>query len=95
MKTFFGLLLLAVVVTTEKTRFDDHVVYSLDVKTNDQLEALRNIENSPPAGFTFWNTVALNRQVDLMIAPEKHSEFLQIVDELNLTHVLKIENVQT
>lgn len=95
MKTFFCLLLLAVIVAAEKTRFDDHEVYSLDVKTIDQLEALRNIENSPTAGFTFWNTLALNRQVDLMVSPEKKSEFLKIVEELNLAHVLKIENVQT
>lgn len=93
MKTFLSLLLLAVVVTTEKIRFDDHEVYSLDVKTIDQLQALRNIENND--GFTFWNTIALNRQVDLMVSPEKQSEFLQIVQELNLNHVLKIENVQT
>lgn len=95
MKTFFCLLLLAVVVSAEKIRFDGHEVYSLEVKTIDQLEALRNIQDSPTAGFTFWNTVALNRQVDLMVAPEKKSEFLQIVEELNLPHVLKIENVQT
>lgn len=95
MKTVFGLLLLAVLITAEKIRFDNHEVYSLDVKTVDQLEALRDIENSPSDGYTFWNTIGLNRMVDLMVSPERRSEFLQIVEELNLTHVLKIENVQT
>lgn len=95
MKTFIGLLLLAALVTAEKIRFDNHEVYSLGVKTIEQLEALRNIENSPNDGYTFWNTLGLNRTLDLMVSPEKRSEFLKIVEELNLSHDLKIENVQT
>lgn len=95
MKTFFCFLVLAVIVAAEKMRFDGHEVYSLDVKTIDQLEALQNIENSPTAGFTFWNNIAINRTVDLMVSPEKQTEFLKIVEDLNLSYVLKIGNVQT
>jgi len=78
----------------EKVRFDDHQVYALTLENENQLNAFRTIEHNSEDGYLFWNSIVIGRDVDVMVAPYRHSEFMDLVEKLNVKHELRVENVQ-
>lgn len=79
---------------TEQVRFDSHQLYSLTLDTEDQVNVLRNIEHNSESGYLFWNSINIGRDVDIMVAPYKLTEFQDLLKVLNVKHALKVENVQ-
>lgn len=92
-----GLLSLLVVgvISAEKLRFDHHKVYKVDVKNEEQMAVLRELEETPNGDFKFWNTPQLGHSVDVVVPPQKMYEFHDIMKSFNIIHELKIDNLQT
>lgn len=97
MKLLCGVVLAFVVasILAEKMRFDHHKVYNLKVENDEQSNVLRQIEETPDGEYVFWDSPAVGRDVDVVVPPQKLYEFEGIMNNFNIFHELKIENVQT
>lgn len=89
-----GLALLCTIASaTEKARFDNYRVYSLNVETVEQLKELKKLDENSD-GFEFWKLADVGREADLMVPPHKYADFEELVESLNISYYLKIRNVQ-
>lgn len=95
MKVVFLLLAIFLSVYAETVRFDEHRVYSINAKNNEQLNILREIENSATDGYLFWNSISAGHQIDLMVEPHKLQDFIDVMNGGQFSYQLRIENVQT
>lgn len=94
-KILFILLPFVLALNAEtKIRFDNHKVYSLKIKNEEQITVLRSIESHPVDGYHFWNNVVPGKNLDLMVAPHKFQDFQDLADSLAIEYELKVENVQ-
>ncbi|KAJ6625702.1 Zinc carboxypeptidase A 1 [Pseudolycoriella hygida] len=89
------LLLVVGVISAEKMRFDHHKVYKIDVRSEEQMEALRELEETPNGEYYFWDSPRVGRSVDVVVPPQKLYEFGGIMKHFSMDHELKIENFQT
>ncbi|XP_062551929.1 zinc carboxypeptidase-like [Armigeres subalbatus] len=98
MKTLEILLLVlfgAAYSTPNKLRFDHHRVYSVTVKTEEQLRILQDLETIPNE-FTFIDVpLALNSSVHMVVPPEKQADFDFLLDDLKLNSELISTNLQS
>lgn len=83
---------LAVCLAT-KVRFDQYRVYSLAVENVQQAMQLQNIE-SHSMGYDFWKSPAVGKDAEIMVPPHMLANFEDLVQSLNISYNLKIENVQ-
>ncbi|KAG4079633.1 hypothetical protein HA402_010413 [Bradysia odoriphaga] len=97
MKLLSGLVLLLVAVTisAEKMRFDHHKVYRLNVQNKDQMNVLRQLEETPNGDYKFWNSPTAGRSVEVVVPPQKLYEFHGIMNSFNINHELQIDDLQT
>uniref|UniRef100_A0A1B0GQ25 Zinc carboxypeptidase A 1 n=1 Tax=Phlebotomus papatasi TaxID=29031 RepID=A0A1B0GQ25_PHLPP len=95
-----NLLVLSVVIflafsNGEKARFDNYKVFSVEVKNEEQLKVLREMEEAPFSSYDFWKAPGkVGHPVDVMVPPHKSSEFEEIMSSLKFETKLKISNVQ-
>lgn len=89
----------AVTATLEEqpSRFDNYKVYRLNVETEQQLNLLREIDNSETAtGYEFWQRPNyLGRTADIMVAPHQMGEFVKIMNDAGIEATELVSNVQT
>ncbi|XP_037038852.1 zinc carboxypeptidase-like [Bradysia coprophila] len=99
MKLFIGILLaLAAVaaVSADKMRFDHHKVFNLKVASEEQMQILRQLEESAAEGeYVFGDSPVVGRDVDVVVPPHKLYEFNGIMKKFNIIHELEVENLQT
>lgn len=93
MKLLVLLCVLIAVIGAEKVRFDNHRVYSLVATNQDQLDWLNQLEHDRD-GYLFWNGISMGRNVDLMVSPQRMSEFNEMSTKFGISGELKVENVQ-
>lgn len=79
----------------EKMRFDNHKVFSVTPKTNEQVQALQALEADPFGDYQFWTSPGYKEVVDIMVPPHKQHEFTVFLDHFRLDSAIKIENLQT
>ncbi|GAB0094440.1 zinc carboxypeptidase-like [Sergentomyia squamirostris] len=91
----FILILTVVAVRSEKARFDNYKVFTVNVESTDQLDVLREIEKSSSLGYDFWSgPTKVGRAVDIMVPPHKAAEFDEIMTAHQFTTTVKVTNVQ-
>lgn len=97
MKLLSGLALLLVVgvISGEKLRFDYHQVYKLDVKNEEQMNVLRQLEETPNGEYTFYDSPRVGQFVEVVVPPQKLYDFGGIMKNFDIAHELQIENLQT
>lgn len=79
----------------EKVKFNDYKVFTVKPETEDQLKALRNLENDSVASFDFWTSAKnVGQKSDIMVAPGQMDEFKTFLEENHLEASIKIEDVQ-
>lgn len=93
MKIIIFLVIIAY-INAEKLRFDHHQLFGLTLETVDQVNAIRQIEESSEDGYLFWNSIIIGRAVDIMVSPHKLSEFKNKLEKLSVKYTLRIENIQ-
>ncbi len=91
----FAIIFVARMVTAEKMRFDHHKVYKLEVKNDEQMNVLRELEETPNGEFTFFDSPRVGHFVEVVVPPQKLYEFKSIMVNSNIIHELKFENLQT
>lgn len=92
-------VLLAVVAICNghvKRRFDNHQVFSINVETEEQIKALRQLQDSHlESGISLWNGLRRRgHSSDVLVAPHKLAEFNDMLSRLGLKSTLVVKNVQ-
>lgn len=95
MKTILILFSVMLSVNANRARFDNYRVYSLSAKTNEQVQILQQIESETSDGYLFWNSILVGRPIDLMVAPHKFGDFIDLMKDTEISYALRVENVQT
>lgn len=93
MQLILVLAALVAVVSTAMVRYDNYSVFSVQVTNTVQEKLLTDLRKQDKK-FDFWTDVMVERQVDIMVPPEKRSEFTDLMAQNDLKYSVKIENVQ-
>lgn len=75
-------------------RFDNYHVYSIAVENVDQFSILQNIELYSNDYYDFWTSPSIGRESIVMIPPHKFADFEDLTKSLNLSYILKINDLQ-
>lgn len=96
MKLLSGLTLAFVVavISAEKMRFDNHKVFKLNIDNEEQMNVFRQLEETPSGDYSFLDSPRVGHFVDVVVPPQKLYEFEGIMNNFNVIHELKIENLQ-
>lgn len=79
---------------SEKARFDNYRVYSIDVENEQQLAVLKDFESGLD-GISFLETPTGTQQIaEIIVPPHKFADINELFDELKLKNRVKIENLQ-
>lgn len=89
-----ALALVVAVISAEKMRFDHHRVYKVNVENEEQMNVLRQLEETPNGEYSFWDSPRAGHFVDVVVPPDKLYEFGGIMNNFNIVNELKIENLQ-
>ncbi|XP_059616969.1 zinc carboxypeptidase-like [Phlebotomus argentipes] len=99
MGKFALVLALVVCIATlsrgEKARFDHYKVITVAIENEEQLQVMRDLENTSSSSYDFWiGPTKIGRPVDIMVPPHKVSEFEEIMSTYHFKTNLKVANVQ-
>lgn len=96
MNLLSGLVLcaVAVVINAGKLRFDHHKVYKLNVQNEDQMNVLRQLEETPNGDYKFWNSPRAGQFVEVVVPPQKLYEFHGIMNNFNINNEIQIDDLQ-
>lgn len=98
MKLFIGVCLVLAVAAAaaDKMRFDHFKVFNVKVVNSEQIKVLRHLEETAAEGeYVFGNSLAIGRDVDVVVPPHRLYEFNGILNKFNIVNELKVENLQT
>lgn len=97
MKIFIGILLAAAVAASaDKMRFDHHKIFNLKVESEEQMNILRQLEETAAEGeYVFGDSPVVGRDVDVVVPPHRLYEFKGIMNHFDIVHKLEVENLQT
>lgn len=73
-----------------KVRFDGYKVYSVQIDTDEQYQAIL----ASGSDYSIWKDGGTSRLSDIMVSPNKESDFHELTLSFNVQKSLKIENVQ-
>ena len=87
---FFVLLAFA---SGQKSNYDGYKVLRLNVQDLSQGDILRSLEAA--GKYDFWTEIRKSGSVDVMVNPEEEAELLDILDSVQITHSVMIDDVQS
>ncbi|XP_076248692.1 zinc carboxypeptidase A 1 [Calliopsis andreniformis] len=89
---FIGLVALA---AAEKAKFDNYKVYRVVPRTEEQLAVVRSLEDMSDS-YSFWKDPSVvDNIVDVMVAPHKVPDFIQMMEKFEIEYETFINDVQT
>lgn len=83
-----------IVVFGEKARFDNYRVYSIDIKNENQLNVLRELENYPDGILFRMMPTAVGQTVDIVVPPHKLADISELFAVYEFSSHTKTENLQ-
>lgn len=91
---FIVLLVFVVLSLSEKARFDNYRVYSIEVETDEQLKVLKEIENQQDGLLFLMPPTATQTFVELIVPPHKFADISELCEKFQMKNDLKIDNLQ-
>lgn len=89
------LLLVGSLVAEKPVSFQNFRVFSVNVTNEQQLEGLRQFEESAVDGIDFWKSSNhIGGRSDVMVAPHQLATFEQVLQNLELQSHVMVDNVQ-
>lgn len=88
------LVLCVAVASSLKVRYENYRLYGVHIENTQQFETLKHIESVPIDGYMIWNEIAFGSNIQLMVAPHKFHDFIDLMDSLRFEYVLRSNNVQ-
>lgn len=81
-------------VYCDKIRYDNYILYSVKASNEEQLNALRELENLQD-GTLFMNSPSIQQQsVEFIVPPEKIAAVNELCQRLNIKYHIQNENFQ-
>lgn len=80
-------------VSSEKVRFDNYRVYSVQIDKSEDFSILQRLENLRE-GFQIWNRPAVGQMADIVVPPHKLTDFNDALHQYGLLSSIKIFNIQ-
>lgn len=78
---------------SEKARFDNYRVYSVNVENDIQLKVLQALEELP-GGITFLDSPNFKKTIDIVVPPHKFADVSELLKTYELKHYTKTNNLQ-
>lgn len=95
LKGVFAIILLVTAVWSRQLTYHDFKVFTVNVENEEQLNVLKNLEHDDGGySYSYWKDPILGRDADIVVPPNKLSDFGALVSALNLNSTLKIANIQ-
>ena len=87
-----GLVALA---TAEKVKYDNYKVFRVTPYTEEQLSIVRTLEDVSDS-YSMWKEPSVKDNIaDVMVAPHKVPEFVQLMEKFQIPYETYVSNVQT
>ncbi|XP_018394061.1 PREDICTED: zinc carboxypeptidase-like [Cyphomyrmex costatus] len=81
-------------VAGKQVTFENYKVFNIAADAPMQTQLLNRLAHISD-GFSFWKASSVNKQMQLMVAPYKLSEFYEMMAQIQAPYEVYIENVQT
>lgn len=82
------------IVCSEKARFDNYRIYSVNIENDEQLNVLHDLQIYPD-GISFRAMpMAVGQNIDLVIPPHKFGDVFEIFETYKFNYRIKVENFQ-
>lgn len=81
--------------TLRKVRYDGHKVIQVQPKTQQQVEALQQMQEYTHLGMDFWTQPNTHIPVDIHVPPQSLATVVQLLEKEGLTHKLLTGNLQS
>lgn len=81
-------------VAGEKARFDNYRVYSIEIKTEEQLQVLQQLENHQDGLLFLTSPIAIPMRVELVVPPHKFADIFELCEKYSIKNEIQIENLQ-
>lgn len=79
----------------KRVSFENYKVFSLDVSTKHQLDALHQLHDSDVGGISFWKSPSIvGQQSDIMVAPHQLAMFSELLQKYDFENHVMVDNVQ-
>lgn len=78
---------------SEKARFDNYRVYSVQIDNSQQLRILQELENYQD-GLTFLEAPTPSSMIEIVVPPHKFADITELFDNYNMKNEIKISNLQ-
>ncbi|KZC12084.1 PREDICTED: zinc carboxypeptidase-like [Dufourea novaeangliae] len=89
------LLALVALATANQVKYDNYKVFRVTPQTEEQFQVLDSLEQMSDS-YTFWKEPsAVSSSADVMVAPHKIPEFIELMDKFGILHETYVEDVQT
>lgn len=82
------------VVTGDKARFDNYRVYSVDVKNDEQLQVLKELENHQDGLLFLVPPIDNQTRIEIVVPPHKFADISELCEKHHMKHEIQIENLQ-
>lgn len=93
LKVGFLVTFVITIVWSRQLSFEDYKVFTFQVENEVQLNILQNLDYRND-GYSYWKDPIIGRDADLVVPPNKLSDFEALANELHLNYTLKIPNIQ-
>lgn len=77
-----------------KIKYDQYKVFTLAIENINQANVLQFAASNPNSEYDFWKSPILGQNAEIMVPPHKIADFNELVQSINISCLLKIENVQ-
>ena len=81
-------------ISGEKARFDNYRVYSLKIKNEKQLEALKDLENIQNGMFYLEAPISIHKSAEIIVPPHKFADVTEFFNKFEIENVIRVENLQ-
>lgn len=92
---FAAMLVCAAATQSEKARFDNYRVYSVNIENDEQLEILQELENHQDSLSFLKAPISTQRNAEIIVPPQKLADVMKFFEANQLNSSIKYENLQT
>lgn len=81
-------------IAAEKARFDNYRVYSIEIKNEEQLKVLQQIENHQDGLLFLIPPMMVAMRVEIVVPPHKFADISELCEKYGIKNEIQIENLQ-
>lgn len=94
MIVFISILIFFNIIAADKARFDNYRVYSIEIKNEQQLKVLQQLENHQDGLLFLIPPMTVPMRVEILVPPHKFADISELCENHGIKNEIPIDNLQ-